>query len=96
MPVHPAEHVLYGDGIDHADHGGSAWAYDPITALMPATCDELKTAAYQAGELAVKLARSGLTARDIVTKDSFENAIMVHAAIFGFDKLIAAYSGDRT
>ena len=25
----------------------------PGTALMPATCDELKTAAYQAGELAV-------------------------------------------
>ena len=55
----------------------------PGTALMPATCDELKTAAYQAGELAVKLARSGLTARDIVTKGSFENAIMVHAAISG-------------
>ena len=42
----------------------------PGTALMPATCDELKTAAYQAGELAVKLARSGLSARDIVTKES--------------------------
>ena len=40
----------------------------PGTALMPATCDELKTAAYQAGELAVKLAKSGLSARDIVTK----------------------------
>lgn len=55
----------------------------PGTALMPATCDELKTAAYQAGELAVKLAKSGLSARDIVTKESFENAIMVHAAISG-------------
>ena len=32
---------------------------------------------------AVELARAGVTARDIVTKQSFENAIMVHAAISG-------------
>ena len=31
----------------------------------------------------VELARAGVTARDIVTKQSFENAIMVHAAISG-------------
>ena len=31
----------------------------------------------------MKVNEFGLTARDIVTKDSFENAIMVHAAISG-------------
>ena len=55
----------------------------PGTALMPATCDELKEAAYRAGKQAMKLAEYGLTARKIVTQKSFENAIMVHAAISG-------------
>ena len=32
---------------------------------------------------AVELAKRGLTARDIVTRESFENAIIVHAAISG-------------
>lgn len=55
----------------------------PGSALMPATCEDLKDVAYRAGEQAVKLARMGLKASDIVTKKSFENAIMVHAAISG-------------
>ena len=55
----------------------------PGSALMPATCKELKDVAYEAGKLAVILAKNGTKARDIVTKKSFENAIMVHAAISG-------------
>lgn len=55
----------------------------PGSALMPATCKDLKDIAKQAGKQAVKLAKMGLKARDIVTMDSFENAIMVHAAISG-------------
>ena len=55
----------------------------PGTALMPATCEELQEAAYEAGKQAMKLAQLGLTARKIVTQKSFENAIMVHAAISG-------------
>lgn len=55
----------------------------PGSALMPATCKDLKEVAYEAGVQSVKLARMGLKASDIVTKKSFENAIMVHAAISG-------------
>jgi dihydroxy-acid dehydratase len=55
----------------------------PGSALMPATCEDLKEVAYQAGRQAVKLALAGLKASDIVTKEAFENAVMVHAAISG-------------
>lgn len=55
----------------------------PGTALMPATCRELKEAAYAAGKRIVELALEGKKASDIVTMKSFENAIMVHAAISG-------------
>lgn len=55
----------------------------PGSALMPANCDDLPEMARRAGETAVMLARSGLKARDLVTRKSFENAVMVHAAISG-------------
>ena len=55
----------------------------PGTALMPATAPELKQAAYDAGAQLMELVEQGITAGDIVTKKSFENAIMVHAAISG-------------
>ncbi len=55
----------------------------PGSALMPATCEDLQQVAYEAGRQAAKLAKMGLKASDIVTKKSFENAIMVHAAISG-------------
>lgn len=55
----------------------------PGSALMPATCSDLNEAAYQAGQQIVSLVRQGIRARDIVTAKSFENAIMVHAAISG-------------
>ena len=55
----------------------------PGTALMPATCEDLSVAAEEAGKTAVALAKKGMKASDIVTLKSFENAIMVHAAISG-------------
>ena len=55
----------------------------PGSALLPATCSDLRDVARRAGQQAMQLARSGLKARDIVTQKSFENAIIVHAAISG-------------
>lgn len=55
----------------------------PGSALMPAMSEELRETALRAGRRAAELAREGTTARQIVTKESFENAIMVHAAISG-------------
>ena len=55
----------------------------PGSALMPATCADLHDVARRAGERAAELAVNGPTAQEMVTKESFENAIMVHAAISG-------------
>lgn len=55
----------------------------PGSALMPATSTELKQKAYEAGKQVMELAKRGLKVSDIVTNKSFENAIMVHAAISG-------------
>ena len=55
----------------------------PGSALMPATCEELKEMARKAGHQVIKLVEMGLKVSDIVTEKSFENAIMVHAAISG-------------
>ena len=50
---------------------------------MPATCEDLKEMAYKAGSRSWNWPRKGLKVSDIVTMKSFENAIMVHAAISG-------------
>lgn len=55
----------------------------PGSALMPATCEDLLLVARQAGQQVMELARKNIRPRDIVTRKSFENAIMVHAAISG-------------
>ena len=55
----------------------------PGSALLPATSPDLLDYAYRAGKRSVELAREGLKPSDIVTMDSLENAIMVHAAISG-------------
>lgn len=55
----------------------------PGSALMPATSTELREMAVKAGEQAVWLAKNNLTPDKIVTMESFENAIMIHAAISG-------------
>jgi len=55
----------------------------PGTALMPATAQELRKAAFDSGVQLMDLVKNGIRAADIVTQKSFENAIMVHAAISG-------------
>ena len=55
----------------------------PGTALMPATAPQLRQAAYDAGAALMKLISRGVSSQDIVDMRSFENAIMVHAAISG-------------
>lgn len=55
----------------------------PGSALLPATSPDLEEYAYRAGKRSVELAREGLRPSDLVTMDSLENAIMVHAAISG-------------
>lgn len=55
----------------------------PGSALLPATSPDLLEYARNAGRQAVKLAKIGLRPTDIVSLKSFENAIMVHAAISG-------------
>lgn len=56
----------------------------PGSALMPATSPDLLAFTRQAGVQAVKLATMpNMCPSDIVTMDSFENAILVHAAVSG-------------
>ncbi len=56
----------------------------PGSALMPATSPDLLVYAREAGRQAVKLAcMEHMTPREMVTMESFENAILVHAAISG-------------
>lgn len=56
----------------------------PGSVLMPATSPDLLEYARQAGEQAVKLATMpGMRPSEIVTEKSFENAILVHAAVSG-------------
>ncbi|MBE6128976.1 MAG: dihydroxy-acid dehydratase [Erysipelotrichaceae bacterium] len=55
----------------------------PGSALLPADSPDLLEYAYESGKQAVRLALEGKTVQDMITMDSFENAIMVHAAISG-------------
>lgn len=56
----------------------------PGSALLPGASPDLLDYARQAGTQAVKLALTpGMCPSDIVTEESFENAILIHAAISG-------------
>lgn len=55
----------------------------PWGALIPAPMAEIRRMARAAGERAVELLNAGITARDILTREAFENAVTVHAAIGG-------------
>ena len=56
----------------------------PGSALMPATSPDLLKFAREAGAQAVKLATMpGMRPSEMITMDSFENAILVHAAVSG-------------
>lgn len=55
----------------------------PGSALLPAESPDLMEYAREAGRRAVELAMEGTKISEIVTMKSFENAILVHAAISG-------------
>ena len=56
----------------------------PGSALLPATSPDLVAYAQRAGELAVSMAgNDALRPSALITRESFENAILVHAAISG-------------
>jgi len=55
----------------------------PGSALLPATSPDLTDYAYRAGKRVVEMVLEGMQLSDIVTMDSIENAILVHAAISG-------------
>lgn len=67
----------------HAGHGRILRPYAPRQ--RPHACDLQRSSGgcKKAGEQAVWLAKNGLKPKDMITMDSFENAIMVHAAISG-------------
>lgn len=55
----------------------------PGTAAIPAVYSKRLAAAYQTGLAIMDLVKRGITARDIVTKESILNAVMVNSAIGG-------------
>ena len=55
----------------------------PGSALTPAPLTKLLRYARATGKQAVRLIQSNLTARRILTRDAFENAIILHAAVGG-------------
>lgn len=55
----------------------------PWTALIPATNAELRRAAREAGRQVMRLVADGLTPSEVLTREAFENAIMIHSAIGG-------------
>lgn len=55
----------------------------PASALIPAGRDELQDAAFEVAEAMENLIEKGITARRILTKAAFENAVAVHATIAG-------------
>lgn len=55
----------------------------PGTALMPATMRDILDGARKAGRTILKLAAADVTPSKIMTREAFENAIVVHSAIGG-------------
>jgi dihydroxy-acid dehydratase len=55
----------------------------PGTALAPVSLFEIRRLARQAGRQIMALSRSGLKPSDIMTREAFENAVKVHAALSG-------------
>ncbi len=55
----------------------------PGAASMPAFASPIRQKAESAGRRIVRMLDEGLVTKDILTKEAFENAIMVHAAIGG-------------
>jgi dihydroxy-acid dehydratase len=60
----------------------------PGNALMPATINRITQIANLAGKQVLELLKKGITPSKILTKESFENAIMVHAAVSGSSNVL--------
>jgi dihydroxy-acid dehydratase len=60
----------------------------PGSASAPATDERRDQDAYKAGEAVVNLIRKGITARDIMTKKAFENAITILMALGGSTNVV--------
>ena len=86
---------IYGNCLDYADHGRGARTYasgNGPHAVYGAGTEGRHP--MQAGKQLMDLISKGIKTSDIVTKESFENAIMVHAAISGSTNANDASSGD--
>ena len=55
----------------------------PGAALVPSTSPALEAMTKESGHYLIELVKKGLKPSDIITRKSFENAIMIHAAIGG-------------
>ncbi|MFD0960332.1 dihydroxy-acid dehydratase [Paenibacillus chungangensis] len=55
----------------------------PWSALIPATNAEIKRAARAAGQQVMRLVEADITPSSILTREAFENAIMIHSAVGG-------------
>ncbi|GIP33287.1 dihydroxy-acid dehydratase [Paenibacillus sp. J2TS4] len=55
----------------------------PWSALIPATNAEIRRAARAAGQQVIRLSQAGIRPEHILTREAFENAIMVHSAVGG-------------
>ena len=75
--------LLYGHCLHHAGHGRGSGPDAARHRFDAGHCPRAEAAAYDAGAQLMKLVEAGVTAGDIVDMRSFENAIMVHAAISG-------------
>ena len=67
----------------------------PGSAAPPATDRRRDGFARRSGEAVVELLRQGITARQIMTKEAFENAIAVRDGVRRLDQRRAAPAGDR-
>jgi len=57
-------------------------------ALIPATFNERLRSAFKSGEQIMSLVKHGITSRQIITKESLENAIMVMMAVGGSSNVV--------
>lgn len=76
--------LFYRNCINHADYGRSVRTCTSGKRINAGSQPDLLAYAREAGRQAVKLAQTeNMRPSDIVTMKSFENAILVHAAISG-------------
>jgi dihydroxy-acid dehydratase len=81
----PLARPLHGDGhrVDHGRYGGSARRGSPGNAAYPAVDARRNVIARMAGRRIVEMVKEDLKLSQILTREAFENAIRVNAAIGG-------------